>query len=151
MTRSTTRLLLVLAIALAGPMAFGLDLVARQIVFRDQPEDVRAFFTEHATTFGWFIVPLPLASGIVGFVLYPSMLRKALAKLGAGASEAGRSGAELKALFFATTLAQLPALLGDLSVMMGARLTPALCSTSISVTAVLAIGLLAGRRASPQR
>ena len=53
--------------------------------------------------------------------------------------------AELTSLLFATTLAQLPALLGDVSIMLGARLTPAICSTCISVTAVLAISLRASR------
>ena len=149
MSKSTTRLLLVLAIALAGPMAFGLDLLARQLIFRDQPEELRAFFAEHATNFGWFIVPLPLIGGILGFLLYPSMLRKALAKVGDGATEVAKNGAELKVLFFTTTMAQLPALLGDVSVMMGARFTPALCSTSISVTAVLTIGLFYGRSVTP--
>ena len=128
-------------------MAFGIDLVARQIVFRDQPEDLRTFFAEHATTFGWCIVPLPFVGGLVGFLLYPAMLRRALDKLGEGATEVAKSGAELKVLLLTTTMAQLPALLGDLSVMLGARLTPALCSTSISVAAVLAIGLFAGRNA----
>jgi hypothetical protein len=143
--KSTTRALLVLVIALAGPTAFGIDLVAREIIFRDQPADLRAFFSEHATSFGWFIVPLPLLGGIIGFLRYPAMLRAALAKLGPDATETAKGTADLKVLLLTTTMAQAPALLGDLSVMMGARLTPALCSTSISVTAVILIGLLAGR------
>ena len=147
MTKSATRTLLVFVIALAGPMAFGVDLLARQLVFRDQPEDLRAFFTEHATTFGWYIVPLPLLGGLIGFFRYPSMLRTALAKLGDAPTEQAKSNAELKVLLLTTTMAQLPALLGDLSVMMGARLTPALCSTSISVTMVILIGLFGARGA----
>jgi hypothetical protein len=126
-------------------MAFGIDLLARQFIFRDQPDDVRAFFGEHATTFAWFIVPLPLLGGIIGFFRYRPMLRAALAKLGDAATDTAKSTADMKVLLLTTTMAQAPALLGDVSVMMGARLLPAICSTSISVTAVLLIGLLAGR------
>jgi len=145
-SQKLTRTVILGAIALAGPMALGFDLLARRVILGSQPEDVRQFMAEHVTRIAWYVVPLPLLGGIVGFLLYSGIYRRNLARLPsetAAIAEASAQRADLKALFVATTLAQAPALLGDISVMLGARLTPALCATSISVTAVVLIGLLA--------
>jgi hypothetical protein len=100
---------------------------------------------EHVTRFAWFVVPGPLLGGILGFILYPRMYRSALEKSRASGSKLPNleQKADLTALLLCTTMAQVPALFGDLSVMLGANLTPALCSTSLSMTAVTLIGLLA--------
>src|SRR5438874_314887 len=113
-------------------MALGFDLLARHFVVASQPEDVRQFLSENVTRIAWFIVPGPLLGGILGFFLYPHLFRKNLSRLRAGSSaelEGVEERADFKALMIATTLAQAPALLGDISVMLGARLTPALCAT----------------------
>ncbi|MEO8877017.1 MAG: hypothetical protein ABI461_15600 [Polyangiaceae bacterium] len=88
MSNRTSRVLIVLAIALAGPAMLALDFVLRH----------------------FFVVS---------------------------------ERADFEALFLTTTLAQLPAVLGDVSLVLGASVAPALCSTAASVTAVLAIGLFA--------
>jgi hypothetical protein len=148
MSPRSTRALLVAMIAAAGPTALGLDLLARRFVMAEQPEDLRQFMAEHVTRFAWFVVPGPLLGGILGFMLYPRMYRSALTKSRASGSKLPdlEHKADLTALLLCTTMAQVPALFGDLSVMLGANLTPALCSTSLSMTAVTLIGLLARPR-----
>jgi hypothetical protein len=141
--------LLVAAIAGAGPMALAFDLVARHFVVSGQPAEVRQFLADHVTPLAWAIVPLPLASGLFGFFRYPVRYAKALARTANDRStsrEDAEQRADMEALFLGTTLAQLPALLGDFSVMLGARLAPALCATAISMTAVVMIGAFARRR-----
>lgn len=139
-TRPSTRVLVISAIALAGPSALGLDLVARHFLFQNQPANLRQFMAENVTHYAWFIVPLPLLGGLIGFFLYPSMRRSNLARLGPSPAPMLVQGADLKTLLLTTTCAQLPALFGDVSVMLGGDLAPAICATSISVLAVLAIG-----------
>ena len=147
MSQKLTRAVVLAGIALAGPMALGLDLVARRIIVGGQPEDVQQFMAEHVTRIAWFFLPGPLIGGLLGFFLYPSLYRRTLARLPSetpAIAEASEHRADLTALMIATTAAQAPALLGDVSVMLGARLTPALCTTALSVTAVLLIGALSG-------
>ena len=142
------RALVVVAIALAGPMMLGLDFVLRHFLIASQPDDVRAFLAVHVTTLAWCVVPFPVVGGIVGFRWYPSRFRKSLERWRldrALSEEDASSRADLEALFLTTTLAQLPAVFGDLSLVMGARVAPALCSTAASVTAVVLIGTLAHR------
>ncbi len=139
-----SRALVLVAIAVAGPIALGFDLIARRFVLANQPEDVRLWMAEQITHYAWFLLPGPVLGGLLGFALYRSMVRKAevrIATLDLVRQGAEREKAELPAMLIGTTMAQVPALLGDLSVMLGARLTPALCTTAISVTMVLAIGL----------
>ncbi len=155
------RALLIAAVACAAPAALALDLVARHFVVGGQPADVQRFLAVEITRFAWFAIPGPALGGLLGFKLYPRLYAKALARArgpvaaeGAAAAEAAEAAgdardelaeqrADLEAVLFATTLAQLPALLGDFSVMLGARLPPALCTTSLSTLAVLAIGAFA--------
>jgi hypothetical protein len=151
------RALVVAAVACAAPVALGFDLVARHFVVGGQPADVQQFLALEITRLAWFAVPGPVLGGLLGFKLYPRLFGRALARARgpAAAVDAGETAAatdardetaeqraDLEALLFATSLAQLPALLGDISVMLGARLGPALCTTSLSTLAVLAIGAL---------
>lgn len=142
------RALVVIAISLAGPMMLVLDFVLRHFLIGGQPDDVRAFLADHVTAFAWCVVPFPVIGGIVGFRWYPSRFRKSRERWRRDPSISdvvATSHADLEALFLTTTLAQLPAVLGDLSLVLGARPAPALCSTTASVTAVLVIGALAHR------
>jgi hypothetical protein len=139
--------LVVAAVACAAPVALVLDLVARHFVVGGQPPDVQQFLAVEVTRFAWFAIPGPVLGGLLGFQLYPRLHRRALARARGpavtGPDPAAEQRADLEALLFATTLAQLPALFGDLAVMLGARLLPALCTTSLSTLAVVAIGVLA--------
>jgi hypothetical protein len=143
------RALLVAAFACAGPMALVIDLVARHFVVGSQPAEVQQFLADHVTPLAWAIVPGPLLGGLLGFFRYPVRYAKGLARAAKDPSTSpadAEERADMEALFVGTTLAQLPALLGDFSVMLGARLAPALCATSISVVAVVLIGTFARRR-----
>ncbi len=134
-------------IALAGPVIFGLDLVVRLVILRGQPDDLRDFLAEHVTRWAYLGVPLPALGGLAGFFAYPRVYARVFAKA-KGPDEARRSAADLRALLVACSLPQLPALAGDLSVMLGARLLPAICMTSSAVVAVVAIAVFARPRAA---
>lgn len=139
-----TRLLLVGMIASGGPMLLALDLVARRFIFDAQPEDVREALGALVTRFAWLVVPGPVLGGIAGFLAYPRIHARWMARASPAVSpEVARRDADLTALMISASMPQLPALLGDLSVMLGASLAPVLCSTSLSVLAVLLIATLA--------
>lgn len=138
MSPATTRRLLVALVALAGPVILGLDLVVRALLMSMQPEDVREFLAESITRVAWFCVPGPVLGAVTAFAAYPRLFARFLAKAGGD-----RRAADLKALFITASFVQLPALLGDLSVMLGADLAPALTMTGISTVAVLALAAFA--------
>lgn len=140
-------------IFIAGPIVFGIDLIARHFIVGSQPEDVQQFMAETITYYAWFIVPLPALGSLFGFFLYRWVYNREL-KRGPSNYDAQRieQRADLLALMFSASLPQLPALLGDMSVMMGARYWPALCSTAISMLGILIIGIFARNRSTiPQQ
>jgi hypothetical protein len=146
-TPKQTRAALVVLMASGGPVLFGLDLVAQSFVLDGQPEDVTSMLSALVTRFAWGVVPFPVVFGVVGFLLYPRLVARQLRS----PSLAGKdpnvvvANADLTSLMFAASLPQLPALLGDLSLMLGASKVPVACSTTISVVAVLFIALFARR------
>lgn len=141
MSPTTTRRLLVALVALAGPVVLCLDLVVRSFLMSMQPEDVRELLATEVTRFAWYCVPAPVVGAAAAFVAYPRMFAKFLA-----ASKGDRRAADMKALFITASFVQLPALLGDLSVMLGANLGPALTMTTFSTVAVLALAAFARGR-----
>lgn len=146
MTPTQTRSVLVGLMLCAGPILLGLDLVAQRLILGGQPEDLREIVSGYATQFAWYVVPGPLLGGIAGLLLYPKIVEKQLARATPNMDpNQAKQGADLMALMFSASIPQLPALLGDISVMMGASLKPVLCSTSISVLAVLTIALVGPR------
>jgi hypothetical protein len=149
MSPSGSRSLLLLVIATAGPLMLGMDLVARKLVLDGQPDDVREVVSDFATKVAWACAPGPLVGGLVGFFVYRALRRRGLAKVAPG-DEKGRMSAEMSALIFGCTPAQIPALVGDISVIMGARLAPAIVMTTTSVACVLLIAWL-GPRSSASR
>jgi hypothetical protein len=144
------RWLVVFGIAIASPAALVLDLIARRFVLSGQPEEVTQFLAVEVTRFAWFAVPGPLIGGLLGWVIYPRMRRWAIRRIGPepGKEAQAAQRADLEALLTATTCAQAPALLGDVSVMLGARLAPAICTTSCAVAAVLALAAATRSQAS---
>jgi hypothetical protein len=130
------------AIASAGPMALVVDTVMRHILFTRQPEEVQEFLNQELTRIAWFFVPLPLIGGLIGLWRYAPIYFRSLEPETADAD----AKADIKALFLATTFAQVPALLGDMSLVLGANYPPAIATTSMSVTWVFVIGLLGRRR-----
>lgn len=145
MTPRQLRIVMVVLIASGGPMMLLLDLLLRGVVLAEQPEDVRVMAGELATNFAWYVVPCPALGGLAGFFLYPKLYAYQLARASPGDPEKARNNADLTAMMVTASLPQLPALLGDLSVLMGGQITPVLYSTSISTVAVLLITLVAPR------
>lgn len=143
MSPQTTRRLLVVLVASAGPAILGLDLIVRHFLMSMQPEDVRELMAETITHYAWFCVPGPVIGTIAAFFAYPRLHAKFLAKSGVDHGKGAMAGADMRALFITASFVQLPALLGDFSVMLGANLGPALTMTSISTAAVFALAAFA--------
>jgi hypothetical protein len=139
-----TRLLLVVVMALSGPAMFGLDLIARHFVLSAQPADLQDFLADSVTRVAWFLVPGPVLAGVAGFFLYRALYRRALARppLDVAPAEAA-DRADLTSLLFSASLPQLAGLCGDLSVILGARLWPAICMCSLTLCSVLLIAAFA--------
>lgn len=149
MGKTNLRPLILGVIAVTGPAMLALDFLLRQIFMGTEPAEVRAFFADRVTPIAWCFVPLPVLGGIGGFFWYPKRLRVALDRWRRDttlSAEVAAERADFEALFLSTTLAQVPAILGDLSLILGARPAPALACTAASVTAILLIGALSHKK-----
>ncbi|MFO0658531.1 MAG: hypothetical protein U0165_01665 [Polyangiaceae bacterium] len=141
------RTLLIVLMLCGGPILLAIDLLAQRMILSGQPEDLRELVGGYATRFAWGVVPLPVIGGVIGFFLYPRVVKKQLARRTSTTPlEQAERNADMIALMLCASIPQLPALLGDISVMMGASLTPVMCSTSLSMIAVLSIALLGPKR-----
>ncbi len=144
MTPRQTRTALVVMMVSAGPMLLALDLVAQHFVLASQPEDARLLIRELATRFAWLVVPAPVVGGLAGFLAYRKLHTYQYPRLALTSTpEKAAQAADLTSLMLAASLPQLPSLLGDFSLILGAELTPVLCSTTLSTVMVLLIALLA--------
>jgi len=140
------RAALVVMMVLTGPVLLAFDLVARGFVLDSQPEELRELLGGLATRGAWLVVPGPVLGGVAGFFAYPKIYAQQLARSTNPDREKAHHSADLAALMFAGSMPQLPALLGDFSVVLGASLGPAICTASLSTVAVLLIALVAPRR-----
>lgn len=141
-----TRRVLVGIIAAAGPMVLGFDLVARHFIWRSQTDDVRGYVDGVLTPLAWYAVPGPVIGMIAGFLFYPRIYARVLAQSDGKDPTADAQRADLRALFAAATMTQLPALAGDLSVMLGARLGPGITMAGCAVVGILLLATFAKPR-----
>jgi hypothetical protein len=135
-------------IATSGPIAFAIEWLFRTRFAPAEMREVYELTAPELTRFAWWCVPVPLLGLALGWVIHPSLERRALARIQKDPGPSARppeERASLEAMFLATSIPQLLGLFLDFQFLMGADAAPVLATLPVSVGSVLVLGLFPPR------
>lgn len=145
MARRLQTLLLVLAVALAAPVALAFETGLRTLLFPLVAPDfelARTFLEPVMTPIAWLLAGASTLAGLLGLALQGPLVRRRVARLGASATAARVEGIRGQVFFVTSTLPQLPTIASTFAFMFGASLVPTLASVAVCTLSVLAQGLV---------
>lgn len=144
------RIWTVLFVASAAPGAVAVEVLARTLLFPAELLAFRADLEGALTSVAWGLCALTLPAVALGLWAQQSLVRRGLARLGEITAERS-ARVELEALLLASSIPQVPALLGAVAAMGGAAAAPVLATVAISTAGVVAMGVrrVAAPRPSP--
>lgn len=145
MAKVSRRVLLPL-IALSSPLSLAVETAIRTLLFTEDMRTLRAMARDALTPVAWGFVPLTVAASLVGVAVHRVALRKALA---AAALKVGKPDAEenarLTALYVATSVPQLPALVATFLFTAGAAFVPVMTTLLVAAAGVMLQGITTPR------
>lgn len=145
MPRRSQTLLLVLAVALAAPVALAFETGLRTLLFPLIAPDfelARSFLEPVMTPIAWLLTAASTFAGLLGIALQGPLVRRRVAKLGEGATAARIEGIRGQVFFVTSTLPQLPTIVATFAFMFGASLVPTLASVAVCTLSVLVQGAM---------
>jgi hypothetical protein len=138
-----SRRVLVAAIAVSSPLSLGVETALRTLLFTDDMRDLRAMVGPSLTPVAWAMVGLTAVAAVVGVAVQGAAFRHALRSRDASDPDA-RERARVQALYVASSVPQLPALVATFLFTGGAALTPVTIALLIAALGVLALGVMRG-------
>ncbi len=142
--RASIRPGVIVLIAAAAPAVLGLETAARALLLPAPLAQLRQEMRPTLTPIAWALLALTALSVPLAFWAWRALSRRFLAKVEAtGSGEKRRGEARFEAMFVATSIPQLPAILSTLLLTAGSEALPVLAAMGISTAAVIAIGLSA--------
>lgn len=147
--RASIRPGVVALIAVAAPAVLGLETAARALLLPAPLALLRQEMRPTLTPIAWALLALTALSVPLAFWAWRALSRRLLAKVEAigpaapAADEKRRGEARFEAMFVATSIPQLPAILSTLLLTAGSDALPVLAAMGLSTAAVIAIGLSA--------
>lgn len=137
--------LLIAGIALATPAALGLETVARWLLLPAELAQLRQEMRPVLTPIAWGLFVMTAVAGPVGILVKRALTERFLARVrAAGGGEKKETEARFEALFVATSIPQVPAVLATFTLTCGAGALPALLAVGASVAGVVIIAALGG-------
>lgn len=131
-------------IAIAAPAALGLETIARTLLLPAELAQVRQELRPTLTPIAWGLLIVTLASAPLGLLTLRALTRRFLAKVTAtNGDERRRREARFEAMFVATSVPQLPAILATFALTAGSDAWPVIATMVTSTIGVVAIGLSA--------
>ncbi len=139
-------------IALSSPLSLAVETGIRTVMFTDDMRELRLMVRDTLTPIAWGFVPVTVAASVLGVVVHRVALKRALAaaKLKVGRPDA-EEDARLTALYVATSVPQLPALVATFLFTAGARFVPVMTTLLVAAAGVMLQGVTTPREASPQQ
>ena len=133
-------------IALSSPLSLGVETAIRTALFTDDMKDLRLLARDTLTPVAWGFVPLTVAASALGVWVHRVALRRALAaaKLKVGKPDA-QENARMTALYVATSVPQLPALVATFLFTAGSRVEPVMLTLLVAAAGVMLQGWTAPR------
>ena len=136
-----SRRVLLPLIALSSPLSLAVETAIRTALFTDDLRALRQMARAALTPVAWGFVPLTVVASIVGVFVHRVALRRTLAL---AAQKVGRPDAEenarLTALYLATSVPQMPALVATLLFTAGAPFVPVMVTLLVAAAGVMLQG-----------
>jgi len=129
-------------IAVSGPLSLGVETAVRLALFTPDMVYLRSLTAPTLTPVAWFLAALTALGGLAAVPVQRGWYRRRIAREGAGATPESRARAAFEALYVATSVPQIPALVVTLFFTAGARLLPVAVALGVSALAVLAQGFV---------
>ncbi|MFO0630872.1 MAG: hypothetical protein U0325_35315 [Polyangiales bacterium] len=130
-------------IAVSGPLSLGVETAVRLALFTPDMVFLRAQARPLLTPFAWGLAAVTVLGGAAAVPVQRAWYRRRLASMGVeGETPEGRARAAFEALYVATSVPQVPALVVTLCFTAGSALLPVAVALGVSAAAVLALGLV---------
>lgn len=139
-----SRRLLLPLIALTSPLSLGLETGLRTLLFTRDMIDLRAMARPTMTPIAWGAAALTLLAVFVGVGVHRAAFAHALESRDAR-DPAAVERARLQALYVASSVPQVPALVATLLFTAGSELAPVAVSLALSAVGVMVMGATAPR------
>lgn len=143
---TVSRRVLLPLIALSSPLSLAVETAIRTALFTGEMRELRLMARDALTPVAWGFVPLTLAASALGVLAHRAALRRAMA------SAAKRPGdpdavenARITALYVASSVPQLPALVATFLFTAGARVEPVMVTLLVAAAGVMLQGWTAPR------
>ena len=129
-------------VALSTVLALAVETGVRRMMMPPDFEQVRAWLSPTLEPWAWAIAVVTAFACAGGWWLFGVLLRRGLARARPGlAPDRARARAELDAAILASSVPQVPAVVGTMLFMMGAPLLPVVTAMAVAVLGVLSLGL----------
>lgn len=138
---------LVAIVAVSTPLAVVFETLLRRWLMPPEFEEVRVWWEPSVTPWMWLTPPLALLGIPLGLALQNWLARRNLARLPEHRrTPASESLAVLDAMLLSTSVAQVPAVLATMGLLIGSKPAPVLVATAVATAGVLVIGVHASKR-----
>ena len=129
-------------IAVSMPMGLGIEQVLQRVVRSPDIDAARAAMGPTLAPVAWALVALTAVTVALGVGLRRWLVARGMARLGARRDDpAARDRVALEALYLATSVPQVPALLATVASLAGAPFVPVVVAAVVSTVGVVALGL----------
>ncbi|MEZ4392103.1 MAG: hypothetical protein R3A48_13475 [Polyangiales bacterium] len=128
-------------IAISGPLSLGVETALRLALFTPDMRYLRSLTAPTLTPIAWGLAALTALGGLAAVRVQRGWYRRRLAKIPeAERSDDAKARAAFEALYVATSVPQIPALVVTLLFTAGSSLAPVATALGVSAVAVLAQG-----------
>jgi len=111
---TVSRRVLLPLIALSSPLSLAVETAIRTALFTDEMRELRLMVRDTLTPIAWWFVPVTAAASMLGVLVHRMVLRRALASATKRKGDPdAEENARVTALYVASSVPQLPALVGQ--------------------------------------
>jgi hypothetical protein len=143
---AVSRRVLLPLIALSSPLSLAIETGVRTLLFTDDMRALRLMARDALTPVAWAFVPVTALASLVGVFAHRAALRRALAHAATRPDRPDAvENARLTALYVATSVPQVPALLATFLFTAGATVWPVMITLLVAAGGVMLQGCTAPR------
>nr|MBK7070200.1 hypothetical protein [Deltaproteobacteria bacterium] len=138
---TVSRRVLLPLIALSSPLSLAVETAIRTALFTDEMRELRLMARDTLTPIAWWFVPVTAAASVLGVFVHRAVLRRALERAARREGDPdAEENARVTALYVASSVPQLPALVATFLFTAGARVEPVMVTLLVAAAGVMLQG-----------